>query len=312
MNMHASGIFQDVRPIASPPNAGSSTATGYRRHNDADSSIAAEVNVPDVPTEITISLSQEQLSSKASSSTATKPSSIPKRAHHTRPSLQQTAASSSFSATFDVYNEVFEDKPIATVEPSILPAAIEPNTIVKQSLLCKYSAPTIRTTTSTTTSNSSKPIVAVSPPIMLGSAILGARLAGHRTRSTIPPTRASNTVTANRFNSATAAAAANKYLDDRYKCTICCNPFNDPRVLDCLHTFCYVCLCNVETAAAATAAAHSAAALTSSTSTTAVVAAAATAVTTTAGDDISDELDYSGKFNGYCRRVTTVNFFRSI
>lgn len=31
-------------------------------------------------------------------------------------------------------------------------------------------------------------------------------------------------------------------LNDRFKCNVCHNAFNDPRVLDCLHEFCYECL----------------------------------------------------------------------
>lgn len=35
-----------------------------------------------------------------------------------------------------------------------------------------------------------------------------------------------------------------KFLDDKLKCPMCKNPFSDPRVLDCLHSFCFQCLCN--------------------------------------------------------------------
>lgn len=35
-------------------------------------------------------------------------------------------------------------------------------------------------------------------------------------------------------------------LDDKFKCCICLNTFNDPRVLDCLHTFCLECLFDIE------------------------------------------------------------------
>lgn len=35
-------------------------------------------------------------------------------------------------------------------------------------------------------------------------------------------------------------------LPDKYKCHVCHNPFNDPRVLDCLHTFCLECLFGIE------------------------------------------------------------------
>lgn len=31
-------------------------------------------------------------------------------------------------------------------------------------------------------------------------------------------------------------------LNDRFKCNVCHNAFNDPRVLDCLHEFCFECL----------------------------------------------------------------------
>lgn len=35
-------------------------------------------------------------------------------------------------------------------------------------------------------------------------------------------------------------------LDDKFKCQICHNTLNDPRVLDCLHTFCLECLFEIE------------------------------------------------------------------
>lgn len=35
-------------------------------------------------------------------------------------------------------------------------------------------------------------------------------------------------------------------LDDKFKCQICHNTLNDPRVLDCLHTFCLECLFDIE------------------------------------------------------------------
>lgn len=35
-------------------------------------------------------------------------------------------------------------------------------------------------------------------------------------------------------------------LPDKYKCGICMHALNDPRVLDCLHTFCLECLYNIE------------------------------------------------------------------
>lgn len=35
-------------------------------------------------------------------------------------------------------------------------------------------------------------------------------------------------------------------LPDRFKCSICMNVLNDPRVLDCLHTFCLECLYSIE------------------------------------------------------------------
>lgn len=35
-------------------------------------------------------------------------------------------------------------------------------------------------------------------------------------------------------------------LNDKYKCNVCHNPFNDPRVLDCLHIFCLECLLGIE------------------------------------------------------------------
>lgn len=35
-------------------------------------------------------------------------------------------------------------------------------------------------------------------------------------------------------------------INDKYKCNMCHNPFNDPRVLDCLHVFCLECIFGVE------------------------------------------------------------------
>lgn len=35
-------------------------------------------------------------------------------------------------------------------------------------------------------------------------------------------------------------------LPDRFKCSVCMNVLNDPRVLDCLHTFCLECLYSIE------------------------------------------------------------------
>lgn len=40
------------------------------------------------------------------------------------------------------------------------------------------------------------------------------------------------------------SANIRKFLDDKLKCPMCKNPFSDPRVLDCLHSFCFQCLCN--------------------------------------------------------------------
>lgn len=42
--------------------------------------------------------------------------------------------------------------------------------------------------------------------------------------------------------------STNQYMDDKHKCALCTNPFSDPRVLDCLHTFCFACLCNLNPA----------------------------------------------------------------
>ncbi|KAJ6647447.1 Tripartite motif-containing protein 45 [Pseudolycoriella hygida] len=39
-----------------------------------------------------------------------------------------------------------------------------------------------------------------------------------------------------------------KILDKQYKCSICKDAFKDPRVLDCLHSFCFDCLTDVEVA----------------------------------------------------------------
>lgn len=36
------------------------------------------------------------------------------------------------------------------------------------------------------------------------------------------------------------------YLPDKYKCGLCVHALSDPRVLDCLHTFCLECLYNIE------------------------------------------------------------------
>lgn len=41
-----------------------------------------------------------------------------------------------------------------------------------------------------------------------------------------------------------SSANIRKFLDDKLKCPMCKNPFSDPRVLDCLHSFCFQCLCN--------------------------------------------------------------------
>lgn len=41
-------------------------------------------------------------------------------------------------------------------------------------------------------------------------------------------------------------------LDDQYKCSICKNVFSEPRILDCLHSFCVKCLVNLDTATAST------------------------------------------------------------
>lgn len=45
-------------------------------------------------------------------------------------------------------------------------------------------------------------------------------------------------------------------LDDKFICRICHNPLNDPRVLDCLHTFCLECLFDIEQPAARASAAR--------------------------------------------------------
>lgn len=34
----------------------------------------------------------------------------------------------------------------------------------------------------------------------------------------------------------------NRLVEDKFKCGICKMPFTDPRVLDCLHSFCLQCL----------------------------------------------------------------------
>lgn len=37
-----------------------------------------------------------------------------------------------------------------------------------------------------------------------------------------------------------------RVLSEEYKCTICSDAFQDPRVLDCLHSFCFDCLADIE------------------------------------------------------------------
>lgn len=37
-----------------------------------------------------------------------------------------------------------------------------------------------------------------------------------------------------------------KFLEDKYKCYVCKNPYTDPRVLDCLHTFCFQCVYDID------------------------------------------------------------------
>lgn len=41
-----------------------------------------------------------------------------------------------------------------------------------------------------------------------------------------------------------SSANIRKFLDDKLKCNLCKSPFTDPRVLDCLHSFCFQCLCD--------------------------------------------------------------------
>lgn len=41
-----------------------------------------------------------------------------------------------------------------------------------------------------------------------------------------------------------SSANIRKFIDDKLKCPLCKNAFSDPRVLDCLHSFCFQCLCN--------------------------------------------------------------------
>lgn len=48
------------------------------------------------------------------------------------------------------------------------------------------------------------------------------------------------------FPSTDAPTMHETNLNDKYKCMVCHNPFNDPRVLDCLHIFCLNCLFGIE------------------------------------------------------------------
>lgn len=196
------------------------------------------------PGKIKISLSQSQISCKP----PTKPSAIPKRTMPMRPSTvlnqsmllqtkKTTAKNNCSTSDSDSYNEVFAE-PIAIAKLSTKPKPkTKPSVSVVQSsdcripatekisLLRKFSAPTIEATALSL------------PTIRNGSPKLGARLASN----------GRNTASAGALmNVSKSKLTSNQYLDDQHKCTICSNPFSDPRVLDCLHTFCFVCLCTLD------------------------------------------------------------------
>lgn len=195
------------------------------------------------PAKIKISLSQTQIACKP----PTKPSAIPKRTMPWRPSAalnqsmslqtQKAPYSSKMSTSdSDSNNEVFaESLPEPKAKNIVTPKAslINPSTacgipvIEKRNLLRKFSAPTIEVTTA-----------AFGQPN--GSPKLGARLAAHASSSVslVPRNLVGNAKPVN----------TNQYVDDKHKCAVCTNPFSDPRVLDCLHTFCYACLCNLNPA----------------------------------------------------------------
>lgn len=198
------------------------------------------------PAKIKMSLSQTQIACKP----PTKPSAIPKRTIPLRPSavlnqsmsLQKKLTTSKLSTSdSDSYNEVFaESKPEPKKSsPSVLS---KPNTsnlstdcripvTEKRTLLRKFSAPIIEVTP-------------VGQPN--GSPRLGARLAAHHETTTSSMgnlnTGGKSKLSTNNTNN------TNQYMDDKHKCTVCSNPFSDPRVLDCLHTFCFACLCNMNPA----------------------------------------------------------------
>lgn len=197
---------------------------------------------------IKISLSQTQIACKPMASN--KPSAIPKR---TIPLLRPSAVlNQSMSlqnpklktkkhstSESDSYNEVFsESKPkpkSSTTSPiavGLKPNSINPSTdcripvTEKLSLLRKFSAPIIEVTP-------------IGQPN--GSPKLGARLAAHATTAR----SVSALLNAAGKPSKLSADNTNSYMNDKHICAVCTNPFSDPRVLDCLHTFCFACLCNL-------------------------------------------------------------------
>lgn len=193
------------------------------------------------PTKIKISLSQTQIACKPPN----KPSAIPKRTIPLRPSAvlnqsmtlqhQKLGTKKLSTSDSDSYNEVFaETKPKAKnitpagplkPRPSNLSTDCRIPVTEKLSLLRKFSAPIIEVTP-------------IGQPN--GSPKLGARLAAHATTNSVGTllnvgVKPKPMYTTNN----------NQYMDDKYKCAVCTNPFSDPRVLDCLHTFCFACLCNL-------------------------------------------------------------------
>lgn len=242
---------------------------------------------------ISVCPAEERIAARPSAlvTATTRPSGIPKRTTAFRPIVSMPSTSADAALTHaDLYNEVFEDKPISKVQPSV--AAPTP------AIFRKCSMPIdLTTVVAAPATHSSAPFAPQTPA------------SGHRpvaaASNATPSAAAGHFLLASKARSAATAATsnANKYLEERYKCKLCGNPFNDPRVLDCLHTFCYVCLCNAEAASAAaatttqaTTAAGGSSRRTGAQTSTVTASPASTSV---AGHcDGSSELDYSGKFNG--------------
>lgn len=65
----------------------------------------------------------------------------------------------------------------------------------------------------------------------------------HRAMTSLPHIRAEAGPSSHAFNIHDRGAIP---IDNKFKCGICHNTLNDPRVLDCLHTFCVQCLFDIE------------------------------------------------------------------